>query len=146
MNPKFLVSLFVSLIISSLCQNEYRIIALWKYQKLNACKYTYYTFFNCVWWQICPCAEISCGIYTIYEKTPKNFSPNYLLFALHHNGLTSFLKVRQSGNDFFKPTFLPKFERTNSTLLLWYLKSTCFCSFFGRNWRHNKDISKLSDL
>ena len=89
MNPN---CLFVSLIISSFCQNEYRIIALWKYQKLNACKYTYYTFFNCVWWQICPCAEISCGIYTIYEKTPKNFSPNYLLFALHHNGLTSFLK------------------------------------------------------
>ena len=23
---------------------------------------------------------------------------------------------------------------------------TCFCSFFGRNWRHQKDISKLTDL
>ena len=46
--------------------------------------------------------------------------------------------VRQSRNDFFKPTILPKNQRTNSTLLLWYLGSTCFCSFFGRNWRHQK--------
>ena len=23
---------------------------------------------------------------------------------------------------------------------------TCFCSFFGRNWRHQKDILKLTDL
>ena len=23
---------------------------------------------------------------------------------------------------------------------------TCFHSFFGRNWRHQKDISKLTDL
>ena len=56
------------------------------------------------------------------------------------------LKVRQSRNDFFKPTFLPKNERTNSTLLLWNLRLTCFHSFFGRNWRHQKDISKLTDL
>ena len=45
------------------------------------------------------------------------------------------LKVRQSRNDFFKPTFCPKKEKTNSTLLLWYLKSTCFRSFF---WRKSK--------
>ena len=55
-------------------------------------------------------------------------------------------KMFQSRTDFFKPTFLPKNERTNSTLLLWYLRSTCFCSFFGRNWRQQKDISKLTDL
>ena len=29
------------------------------------------------------------------------------------------LKVRQSRNDFFKLTILPKNEQTNSTLLLW---------------------------
>ena len=51
------------------------------------------------------------------------------------------LKVKQSRNEFFKPTFLPKIEGTN-----WYLKSTCFCSFFGRNLSHQKDISKLSNL
>ena len=56
------------------------------------------------------------------------------------------LKVRQSRNDFFKPTFLSKNEQTNSTLLLWYLRSTCFCLFFGRNRRHQKDITKLTDL
>ena len=32
--------------------------------------------------------------------------------------------------------FPPKNERTNSTLLLWNLRSTCFRSFFGGNWRH----------
>ena len=36
------------------------------------------------------------------------------------------LKVRQSRNDFFKPTFLPKNERTNSTLLLVDLFSFIF--------------------
>ena len=56
------------------------------------------------------------------------------------------LKVIQSRNDFFKPTFLPKNEWTNSTLVLWNLRSACFCSFFGRNWSHKKDISKLTDL
>ena len=35
----------------------------------------------------------------------------------------------------------PQNERKYSTLLLlWYLKSTCFHSFFGRNWRLQKDI------
>ena len=39
------------------------------------------------------------------------------------------LKGRHSQNDFFKPTFPPNNERTNSTLLLWNLRLTCFCSF-----------------
>ena len=38
-------------------------------------------------------------------------------------------KVRQIWNDFFKSTFLPKNERTNSTLLLVNL-STCLRLFF----------------
>ena len=50
---------------------------------------------------------------------------------------------------FFKPTsgrhFFQKNELTNSTSLLWCLRSTRLCSFFGRNWRHQKDISKLTD-
>ena len=37
-----------------------------------------------------------------------------------------YLKVRQIRNDFFKPTFLPKNERTNSTLLLVDLFSFVF--------------------
>ena len=56
------------------------------------------------------------------------------------------IKVRQSRNNFFKPTFPPKNEQTNSTLLLWYLRLTCFHLFFGRNWRHQKEILKLTDL
>ena len=33
-----------------------------------------------------------------------------------------------------------------SWTLQWYLRSTCFHSFFGRIWRHQKDISKYTDL
>ena len=54
------------------------------------------------------------------------------------------LKVRQSENEVFKLIFLPKNDGTN--LLQWYLRSTCFRSFFGRNWRHQKYISKLTDI
>ena len=36
------------------------------------------------------------------------------------------VKVRQCQNNFFKPTYLPKNEQTNSTLLLWYLRLSCF--------------------
>ena len=50
------------------------------------------------------------------------------------------LKVRQIRNDFFKPTFLPK-KPTNK-----FDFTTSFCSFFGRNWRHQKGISKLTDF
>ena len=39
-----------------------------------------------------------------------------------------------------------KNQRRNSTLLLWNLRLTCFRLFFGGNWRHQKDISKSSDL
>ena len=39
---------------------------------------------------------------------------------------TFFLKVRQTRNDFFKPTFLPNNERTNSILLLVDLFSFIF--------------------
>ena len=45
------------------------------------------------------------------------------------------LKDRQSQNDFIKPKFLPKNERRNSTLLLWYLRSTCYCSFFWKKFK-----------
>ena len=43
------------------------------------------------------------------------------------------IKVRQSRNDFFQTDVSSKNEWTNSTLLLWNLRSTCFRSFFGRN-------------
>ena len=56
------------------------------------------------------------------------------------------LKVSQSRNYFFKPMFLQKNEQTNSTSLLRNLRSTCFRSFFGRNWRQQKDISKSTEL
>ena len=42
---------------------------------------------------------------------------------------------------FFKLMFLLK----NKQIQLYYL-STCFCSFFGRKWRHKKNILKLTDL
>ena len=34
----------------------------------------------------------------------------------------------------------------NFTTSLWHLRSTCFRSFFGRNWRQQKDISKSTEL
>ena len=82
------------------------------------------------------------------------FSPWTILhlFVIFHSEYSRFkdsrveLKIRQSRNDFFKPMFPPKNKRTNSTLLLWNLRSTCFRLFFGGNWRHQKDISKLTDL
>ena len=44
-------------------------------------------------------------------------------------------------------SILPKNEQNKLTKLLWYLKSNGFCSFFFlKNWRHQKDISKLTDL
>ena len=42
------------------------------------------------------------------------------------------LKVRQSRNAFFKPTILPKNERTNSVILPKSTMTELFCSFFGR--------------
>ena len=57
-----------------------------------------------------------------------------------------FLKVRWFRNGFWCLLFPPKNEQKNFTLLLWYLKLTCFRSFFGGNIRHQKTISKLSDL
>ena len=36
------------------------------------------------------------------RKPKKNFSPNYLLFALHHNGLTSFLQEHYKVQIFWK--------------------------------------------
>ena len=41
---------------------------------------------------------------------------------------------------FWGHQFPPKNERTNSTLLLWYLRSTCFRSFFGGNRRAQKSL------
>ena len=64
-----------------------------------------------------------------------DFSPKTSLILTHcwRISITKLmLKVRQSRNDFFKPLFPPKNERRNSTVLLWYLRSTCFRSFFWR--------------
>ena len=54
------------------------------------------------------------------------------------------LKVRQSQNYFFKPTFLPKNKWTNSTLLKWYLRSTCFRSFFWKKLKTPKRHFKIN--
>ena len=37
------------------------------------------------------------------------------------------------------------FQKTNEQIRLYYL-STCFCLIFGRKWRHQKNILKLTDL
>jgi hypothetical protein len=56
--------------------------------------------------------------------------PHSLSYTSNKQGLDSvWLKVRQIRNYFFKPTFLQKNKRTNSTLLLVEL---FFTSLFGR--------------
>jgi hypothetical protein len=52
------------------------------------------------------------------------------------------LKVSQIRNDFFKPTFLPKNERTNPPLLLVDL----FLFVFWKKVKTPKRHSKLNDL
>ena len=42
------------------------------------------------------------------------------------------LKVSKSRKQFMVSSILPKNERKNSTLLLWYLRSNCFLLVFGR--------------
>ena len=49
------------------------------------------------------------------------------------------LWVRQSRNNFFKPTFTPKNEQANSTLLLWNLRLICF-HLFGGNWTTKRHV------
>ena len=56
----------------------------------------------------------------------------------HRRKETRKLKVRQIRNDFFKPTFLPKNERTNSTLLLVDLFSFVFWKKVKTPKRHFK--------
>ena len=60
--------------------------------------------------------------------------------------LFTFTKGQTKSNHFFIWTFPPKNKQTISTLLLWNLRLTCFCSFFGGNWRQQKDILKLTVL
>ena len=47
-------------------------------------------------------------------------------------------KGQKKSKWFFKPTFPPKNEQTNSTLLLWNLRLTCFRSFFLRKLKTAK--------
>ena len=55
------------------------------------------------------------------------------------SALMAALKVRQIRNDFFKPTFLPKNEQTNSTLLLVDLFSFVF-------WKKVKTPKKCFEI
>ena len=50
-----------------------------------------------------------------------------------------------SGNFKSKLSSCEFFQKTNKWARFYYY-TTCFRSFFGRNWRHPKDISKLPDL
>ena len=79
---------------------------------------------------------------TAWNVTPHNFQ---IFWEGHKNlkkicqlsnffGLLSisiFIKVSEFQNVFLVSSILPK-KRKNSTLLLWYLMSNCFRSFFGR--------------
>ena len=79
---------------------------------------------------ICSMNKLSCSPHVLIRNKKR---------ILNIDGFFTLLKVRKSRNDFFEPTFLPKTKQMNSILLLWNLRLTCFCSFFGGNWRHQKN-------
>ena len=63
--------------------------------------------------------------FTYYSIWETYINIKFPLHKIFWKCLGVLLTVKQSRNDFFKPKFHPK---TNSTLLLWYLRSTCFHS------------------
>ena len=63
--------------------------------------------------------------------------PKILYISRAESYLTHHIKGQTNSKWFFKPMFLPKNERTNSTLL-WYLRSTCFCLFFWKKLKTPK--------
>ena len=62
-------------------------------------------------------------------------SQNYVNLTQQMVEIGNKIKVRQSQNDYFQAGVSFKKWTTNSTLPLWNLRSTCFCSFFGGNGR-----------
>ena len=55
---------------------------------------------------------------SLYLRSHLNSFKIFWSHLSHETRNLAILKVRQIWNDFFKPTFLPKNEQTNSTLLL----------------------------
>jgi hypothetical protein len=55
------------------------------------------------------------------------------------------LKVNELRNVSLVSSILPKKEQKKSSLILWYLKSNCFCSFFGRieDTKKNFEVTDL---
>ena len=87
----------------------------------------------------------------ITRQCPKWSNPHwgpflYYCYGSHYdNSVGQWLKVRKSQNYFFQVDVSSK-KWTNEVYFLWNLRATCFDLFFGGNGRHQKDISKLSDL
>ena len=91
-------------------------------------------------------AEITEWIKTeLSELVSESAKNNNNLFDLRRRAAAAIagpperLKVRQSREHFFKPTFPPKNKQTNSTLLLWNRRSTCFHMFFGEKIEDTKN-------
>ena len=76
------------------------------------------------------CVAGSCSWTTLTQKLKVGRRSAVVIPVMDYfctpNWVNKFLKVRQIRNDFFKPTFLPKNERTISTLLLVDLFSFVF--------------------
>ena len=104
----------------------------------------------------CPyCEKTYCGskplqdhIVLKHEKSPKfqceicqGRYPSEVIFREHMK------RVHAKGQIISKCLFgvFNFFQKTNEWIRLYYYV-TCFRSSFGRNWRHQKDILKLSDL
>ena len=70
-------------------------------------------------------------LHSIVRLSQTLFSLSYLLQTGAEKRIL-ILKVRQSLMIFFKPKFLPRHNWTNSTLLLWSLRLTCFRLFWKK--------------
>ena len=66
------------------------------------------------------------------EKFITNIQHQVRYFMTHWNDKMYTLKINKSRKQFMVSSILPKNNRNFLTLLLWYLRSNCFFSFFGR--------------
>ena len=60
--------------------------------------------------------------------------------------LSCCIKGQLISKGLFLSKILPKNEQKIWCKLLWYLRLNCFRPFFWKNWRYQKEISKLTDL
>ena len=75
------------------------------------------------------------GVFDFSQKTNENKSTWGIIVVKSNFFVGNFVQM-----------MAPKGHFEINWPLLWYLRLTCFRSFFGRNRRHQKDTLKITDL